>query len=87
MFVKTIVSIGPSSGDEKIIDGMVKLGVNGFRINFSHGSQEEWKKYIEFIRNAEKKYGRIVALIGDLQGPSLRIGIIKTPIAVKKNDY
>jgi pyruvate kinase len=86
MFVKTIVSIGPSSGDEKIIDSMVKLGVNGFRINFSHGSQEEWKKYIEFIRNAEKKYGRIVALIGDLQGPSLRIGIIKTPIAVKKND-
>ncbi len=86
MFVKTIVSIGPSSGDEKTINDMIKVGVNGFRINFSHGSPEEWKRYVELIRSGESRYGRFVALIGDLQGPSLRVGIIKTPITVKKSD-
>lgn len=86
MFVKIIASIGPSSGNEKTINDMIRMGVNGFRINFSHGSPEEWKKYVEYIRSGESRYGRFVALIGDLQGPSLRIGIIKTPINVKKND-
>ncbi|MEM2529017.1 MAG: pyruvate kinase, partial [Ignisphaera sp.] len=86
MFVKIIASIGPSSGNEKTINDMIRMGVNGFRINFSHGSPEEWKRYIEYIRGGESRYGRFVALIGDLQGPSLRIGIIKTPINVKKND-
>ncbi|MCS7111193.1 MAG: pyruvate kinase [Ignisphaera sp.] len=86
MLVKTIVSVGPSSGDERTIDDMIKIGVNGFRINFSHGSPEEWKRYVEFIRNSESRYGRFVALVGDLQGPSLRIGIIKTPVNIKKND-
>ncbi|MEM1678084.1 MAG: pyruvate kinase [Ignisphaera sp.] len=85
MFVKIIASIGPSSGNEKTINDMIRMGVNGFRINFSHGSPEEWKRYIEYIRGGESRYGRFVALIGDLQGPSLRIGIIKTPINVKKN--
>lgn len=86
MLVKIIASIGPSSGSEKTIDDMIKVGVSGFRINFSHGSPEEWKKYVEFIRSGESRHGRFVAIIGDLQGPSLRVGAIKTPISVKKND-
>lgn len=86
MLVKIIASIGPSSGSEKTIDDMIKVGVSGFRINFSHGSPEEWKKYVEFIRGGESRHGRFVAIIGDLQGPSLRVGTIKTPISVKKND-
>lgn len=86
MFVKIIASIGPSSGNEKTINDMIRMGVSGFRINFSHGSPEEWERYVEYVRGGESRYGRFVALIGDLQGPSLRIGIIKTPINVKKND-
>lgn len=86
LFTKIIASIGPASSDVATIFSMVKAGVSGFRINFSHGSPEDWAKYVDAIRSAESRLGRPIALIGDLQGPSIRIGRVEQPIVLKKGE-
>jgi pyruvate kinase len=86
MYVKKVVSIGPSSGNFEIVKAMAEIGVDGFRINFAHGSPEEWRKYVEMIRKAESELGKPLALIGDMPGTSIRIGELKEPIVVKKGD-
>jgi len=86
MYVKKIVSIGPTSGKYEIIKAMAEVGVDGFRINFAHGTFDEWKQYVEFVRKAESELGKPLAMIGDIPGPSIRIGEVKEPIAVKKGD-
>jgi len=86
MFVKVIASLGPASSDTATIFGMVKQGVSGFRINFSHGAPEDWAKYVDVVRSAEARFGKAIALIGDLQGPSIRIGKVEQPIVLKKGE-
>lgn len=71
---KIIATIGPSSNEYKLIYEMVVAGVNGFRLNFSHGTEEERVQQIEWIRRASKAYGKPVAIIQDLQGPKIRLG-------------
>jgi pyruvate kinase len=85
-FVKVIASLGPASNDVATIFNMVKQGVAGFRINFSHGTPEEWLRYVDAVRSAEKRFGKALALIGDLQGPSIRIGKVEQPVILKKGD-
>ncbi len=87
MFVKIIASIGPSSGNIETIYNMVKEGVHGFRINFAHGDQNEWRRYVEAVREVETKLGRPIALIGDLEGPSLRLGKLSKPIVLQKGEH
>ncbi len=87
MFTKIIASIGPSSSSPEIIYTMAKEGVHGFRINFAHGDQSEWKKYVDAVRGSEIKLGKSIALIGDLEGPSLRLGKIPKPIILQKGGY
>ena len=82
--VKIIATIGPSSLDEEIIYSMAYEGVNGFRINFSHGDKKVWSEIVEYVRKAEEKVGKPIALIGDLQGPSIRIGVLEKPIKIIK---
>ena len=82
--VKIIATIGPTSLDEEIIYSMAYEGVNGFRINFSHGDRKVWSEIVEYVRRAEEKVGKPIALIGDLQGPSIRIGVLEEPIKIMK---
>ncbi len=86
MIVKIIASIGPASSGIETIRRMIDAGANGFRINFVHGSPDEWAKYVAAIRRAEEESGKPVALIGDLQGPSLRIGILEKPIELQRGE-
>jgi len=65
MTVKIISSIGPASGDIEILRKMVQAGVNGFRINFVHGSPDEWSRYVSYVRKIEDECGKPIALIGD----------------------
>lgn len=83
MFVKKVVSLGPSSSDYGIVKAMVELGVTAFRINFAHGSIDEWKQRIELVRKAEAELEVPLAILGDIAGPSIRIGDIPAPIEVK----
>src|SRR6201982_2081781 len=74
---KIVATVGPACDTyDKLLD-LVKAGVNVFRLNFSHGSHEDKLKIIEHIRNINKTEPYNIAILGDLQGPKLRVGEIE----------
>jgi pyruvate kinase len=74
---KIVATVGPACDTYDKLLELVKAGVNVFRLNFSHGSHEDKAKVIEHIRkiNVEEPYN--ISILGDLQGPKLRVGDIK----------
>ncbi len=71
---KIVATVGPAcSTYDKLLE-LVKAGVNCFRLNFSHGSYEDKTQIIEYIREINKKEPYNIAILGDLQGPKLRVG-------------
>src|SRR5882724_10579570 len=74
---KIVATVGPACDTyEKLLE-LVKAGVNVFRLNFSHGSHEDKLKIIEHIRTINKSEPYNIAILGDLQGPKLRVGEIE----------
>src|SRR6187455_2447142 len=74
---KIVATVGPACDTyDKLLD-LVRAGVNVFRLNFSHGTHEDKGKIIEHIRNINKKEPYNIAILGDLQGPKLRVGEIE----------
>ncbi|MBO7657363.1 pyruvate kinase [Candidatus Saccharibacteria bacterium] len=73
---KILATIGPSVFGQEKIDEIIMAGVNGCRLNCSHGTNEEREEQIKWIRNAAEKKGRSVAILQDLQGPKIRLGAI-----------
>ncbi|MEK7153113.1 MAG: pyruvate kinase, partial [Patescibacteria group bacterium] len=71
---KIIATIGPASDTYEIIRDLIASGVNGVRLNFSHGTHEERDRQIPWIRKAAAEQGKPVAIIQDLQGPKIRLG-------------
>ncbi|MFZ4103960.1 MAG: pyruvate kinase [Sediminibacterium sp.] len=74
---KIVATIGPACETYDQLKNLVIAGVNVFRLNFSHGSHEDKKKIIDNIRNINKELNCTVAILGDLQGPKLRVGEIE----------
>ncbi len=74
---KIVATLGPASSSKEVLLSMIKAGVNVCRLNFSHGSQEVHQKTIDVIREINKKYKTNVGILADLQGPKIRIGIVK----------
>ena len=71
---KIVATVGPAcSTYEKLLE-LVIAGVNVFRLNFSHGAYEDKAKIIEFIREINRTQPYNIAILGDLQGPKLRVG-------------
>lgn len=74
---KIVATVGPACDTyEKLLE-LVKAGVNVFRLNFSHGSHEDKKKIIEHIRTINREEPYNISILGDLQGPKLRVGEIE----------
>ena len=73
---KIVCTIGPASDQEEVLQGMILAGMDVARINFSHGDQAAHARRIALVRRLAEEEGQIVALMGDLQGPKLRIGPI-----------
>jgi len=73
---KIVATIGPSCDSLKMLDKLIKGGVNVARINFSHGTHASNAKAIKNIRAVAKKNKTVVAIIQDLQGPRIRVGEI-----------
>ena len=71
---KIVATIGPASGTEALIEALFLAGVDVFRLNFSHGSHEDHRARFDAIRSVEKRHGRPIAIMMDLQGPKLRLG-------------
>ena len=77
---KIVATVGPACDTyDKLLD-LVRAGVNVFRLNFSHGTHEDKGKIIEHIRNINKKEPYNIAILGDLQGPKLRVGEIENGV-------
>ena len=74
---KILATIGPAVNNQKAIEELIMAGVNGCRLNFSHGNYQERDAQIAWIRQAAAKKGRSVAILQDLQGPKIRLGNIK----------
>ena len=74
---KIVATVGPACETYDQLKALVIAGVNVFRLNFSHGSHEDKKKIIDNIRGINKELGCSVAILGDLQGPKLRVGEIE----------
>lgn len=74
---KILATLGPASSNKETMVDLVKAGVDVFRINFSHADYELVKKNVETIREINQEYGFSVGILGDLQGPKLRVGVVK----------
>ena len=68
--------IGPASESRETLEGMIANGMNVARLNFSHGDFESHRQIITNIRAAASAVGRRVAIMGDLPGPKMRIGLL-----------
>jgi pyruvate kinase len=74
---KIVATLGPACSDRKLIERLLKAGVNVIRLNFSHGTCEQHAERIERIRKASEQLEHPVTLLQDLQGPKIRTGMIK----------
>ena len=83
---KIIATLGPSSSSPLKIHSLFQAGADIFRLNFSHGSHEEHRRRVFHIRQYEKRLGRPIAILGDLQGPKIRIGGFKNSFVTLKNN-
>ena len=72
--VKILATLGPASSDEDTIQKLHEAGADLFRINMSHSSHDMMRDLIKRIRNVEKRCGRPIGILADLQGPKLRVG-------------
>ncbi len=84
---KILATLGPATNSYEAIENLISAGVNGFRLNFSHGSYEERDQQIVWIRTASQKLNKPVAILQDIQGPKIRLGEVKdNNYGVKKGD-
>lgn len=74
---KILATIGPASSSEEMIYRLLTSGVDAFRLNFSHGKHEDHAKVVHTIREVATELGRYVPIVGDIQGPKLRIGDVE----------
>ncbi|MFL0810646.1 MAG: pyruvate kinase [Agarilytica sp.] len=70
---KIVSTLGPASDKPEVLEKLILAGVNVVRLNFSHGTPEDHQKRAEQVRELSKKHGKVVAILGDLQGPKIRI--------------
>jgi pyruvate kinase len=76
---KQLATLGPASSSFEMIETLFLAGADIFRLNFSHGSQEQKLELLTMIREVEEKYSHPIAVLGDLQGPKLRVGEFSNP--------
>ena len=83
---KIVATLGPSTATSDLVSGLVKAGMDGARLNFSHGTREQHAESAHLVRAAQEEAGRPIALIADLQGPKLRIGELEQPVRLSAGD-
>jgi pyruvate kinase len=84
---KIVATVGPACSDKAVLSRLIKAGVNVFRLNFSHAVYETLEQVIRDVRDLNQQMGTHTALLGDLQGPKIRIGEIQNNgITLRKGD-
>ena len=80
---KIVGTLGPATTSRESIRAVIEAGLNVARINFSHGTHEQHAERIRLVREVAEELGRHVAVLGDLQGPRIRIGALASAIQVE----
>ena len=83
---KIVCTLGPSSSTPAMISALMDAGLSVARINFSHGTHAQHAETIGLVRQLAAEKGRPVAILGDLQGPRIRIGDLALPVTVAPGD-
>ena len=83
---KIVATLGPAISNKETLKELLEEGVNVFRINFSHALHDEIKTTIETIRELNREYNFNAAILADLQGPKIRIGMVEKDFPVKKGE-
>jgi pyruvate kinase len=83
---KIVATIGPASGSKESIEALVRAGMDGARLNFSHGTHDQHAEWARLVREVQEEVRRPLALIADLQGPKLRIGDLEQPIDLERGE-
>lgn len=86
MRTKIAATLGPSCASGQAIKELVLSGVSAFRVNFSHGGAEDWASMVGLVREVEEELGKHLALIGDLAGPSIRLGVLEEAVKLKPGE-
>ncbi|MFH1046490.1 MAG: pyruvate kinase [Candidatus Omnitrophota bacterium] len=82
---KIIATLGPASANETVLRKMIRSGLDMVRLNFSHSTTAGHIKNIALVRALNRKMGRAVAIMQDLEGYRIRVGGLKRPVLLKKN--
>jgi pyruvate kinase len=77
---KIVCTLGPASSSPEVIRSLMEAGLDVARINFSHGTHEEHARVIGTVRKLARELRRPVAILGDLQGPRIRVGALAQPV-------
>jgi len=83
---KIIATLGPATDNESVLRKMALAGLSVARLNFSHGNYSEHLKRLKIIRLINKKYGRKICIMQDLEGYRIRVGKVAVPVTLKKKD-
>ncbi|HVH40063.1 MAG TPA: pyruvate kinase [Gemmatimonadaceae bacterium] len=83
---KIVCTIGPSSSSPDVIRRLMISGMNVARLNFSHGTHEAHARTVANIRGIAQELGLPIAILGDLQGPRIRIGVLPEALTLAEND-
>ena len=83
---KIVATLGPATSNKEVLKGMLEQGANVFRINFSHADYNDVAERIKMIRELNEEFGYTAAILADLQGPKLRVGVMKEEVEVNPGD-
>jgi pyruvate kinase len=79
---KIVATLGPASASLEALRALVSGGADALRLNLSHGSHEDHAARARLVREVQEEVGRPLALIGDLQGPKIRVGDLDEPLTM-----
>ena len=83
---KIVATLGPATSTKEVLKAMLEEGANVFRINFSHADYADVKERVQMIRELNEEHGFTAAILADLQGPKLRVGVMKEEVIVNPGD-
>ena len=83
---KIIATLGPATDKPGVVERLINAGADVFRLNFSHGDADEQRRRVQMVREASKVAGKHIGILGDLQGPKIRIRRFKNgPVQLEEN--
>jgi pyruvate kinase len=83
---KIVATLGPATSTKEVLKGMLEEGTDVFRINFSHADYKDVEERIKMIRELNEEFGYTAAILADLQGPKLRVGVMEDDVIVNPGD-